>query len=255
MSFAYLPYCYLIGWSKLNVWYYGSEYGTRTKISNPYNLWRTYHTSSTNVSNFVQQHGDPDVIQVRKIFTDAQSAIDWEYKVLRRLRVRHRDLWLNVNDGKAPIGTPWTDARREQHSARMTGSNNPNSGKSTPDHVKHKISQAHLGRHTGARNHMHGRKHSKESRHKMSVNHARLSGPNNPSYGRAWDTYRRQASSASHHPTVFTFTHPTHGVMCATVHEMVTNFPDLKKGGLRALYQGRLLQYKGWTVIETGESV
>jgi hypothetical protein len=44
---VYLPYTYLIGWSKLNLWYYGSQYG---KKAHPSNLWRTYFTSLEEVN-------------------------------------------------------------------------------------------------------------------------------------------------------------------------------------------------------------
>lgn len=42
----YIPYTYLIGWSKLNWWYYGAEFAKIKKIANPSNLWTTYFTSS-----------------------------------------------------------------------------------------------------------------------------------------------------------------------------------------------------------------
>lgn len=256
MSLSYLPYCYVIGWTQLGVWYYGSEFGERTKTANPRNLWRTYFTSSDIVCEFVRQHGDPDVIQVRRTFCTAQATIEWEYKVLRRLHVRAASNWLNVNDGKAPKGTPWSLERKTARSASMSGASNPNYGKTTPPHVRHKISESHRGRHGGENNHMYGTRHTAAARRKMKDNHPQLSGPNNPNYGNHWSNQKRQQSSDSRHPSFFTFTHATHGTITSTVHAMVSSFPELKKGGLRALYQGRLLQYKGWSFIaETTENV
>jgi len=93
----YTPYTYLIGWTKLNKWYYGSRYA---KKSHPKDLWTTYFTSSKHVKKFRDLHGDPDSIQIRKVFTDAQSARLWEERVLRKLDVIHSDIWLNKTNNK-----------------------------------------------------------------------------------------------------------------------------------------------------------
>ena len=89
------PYTYLIGWSVHNKWYYGCQYG---KKSDPSNLWTRYFTSSKEVRKFVKEHGDPDIIEVRKTFADKVSCRLWEHKVLRRLKVVENVLWLNQTD-------------------------------------------------------------------------------------------------------------------------------------------------------------
>lgn len=87
------PYTYLIGWSKLNKWYYGVRFG---KGCHPSELWVKYFTSSEIVSKFREENGNPDVIQVRKIFKSQYSAKEWEDKVLRRIPKEKRSLiWLN----------------------------------------------------------------------------------------------------------------------------------------------------------------
>ena len=65
----YKPYTYLIGWTKYNVWYYGSETGFKTKIANPSNLWKTYFTSSKYVKQYREKYGEPDIIEIRKVFS------------------------------------------------------------------------------------------------------------------------------------------------------------------------------------------
>lgn len=89
----YIPYTYLIGWSKYDKWYYGVRYA---KNCNPNDFWRTYFTSSKYVTNFRKKYGEPDIIQIRKIFINAQSALLWESKVLRRLKVDKDSKWLNM---------------------------------------------------------------------------------------------------------------------------------------------------------------
>jgi hypothetical protein len=88
-------YTYLIGWSEKNRWYYGCRYG---KKCNPAELWKTYFTSSKHVKNFRENNGEPDVIQIRKIFNDSKSCRDWEHKVLRRMKVTRNDKFLNKTD-------------------------------------------------------------------------------------------------------------------------------------------------------------
>ena len=49
----------------------------------------------------IKEVGLPDVIQVRKVFDDKEKARSWEHRVLRRLRVRTNDKWLNKTDNKS----------------------------------------------------------------------------------------------------------------------------------------------------------
>lgn len=81
----YKPYTYLIGWSKLNKWYYGCQYANNKRnIANPKNLWKTYFTSSVCVKQFREEHGEPDVIEVRKIFYNSKKCLLWEHKILQK---------------------------------------------------------------------------------------------------------------------------------------------------------------------------
>lgn len=96
MNNIYIPYTYLIGWSQLNMWYYGVQYNKR---ANPINLWVNYFTSSTRVKEFRKLYGDPDVIMVRRVFTDGLVARLWEDSVLRSIPETKRCNWLNVKFG------------------------------------------------------------------------------------------------------------------------------------------------------------
>lgn len=91
------PYTYLIGWSKYDKWYYGVRY---SKKCNPKDLWETYFTSSNQVKTYREHYGEPDVVQVRKIFDNIEKAQKWEYKVLKRLNVTNEEKWLNKTDNK-----------------------------------------------------------------------------------------------------------------------------------------------------------
>ena len=93
-----MTYTYLIGWSKLNKWYYGVRYAKGCK---PSELWRTYFTSSKYVAEFRAKHGEPDVITIRKTFDNQESAILWESRVLKRMDVIHDSKWLNRTNNQA----------------------------------------------------------------------------------------------------------------------------------------------------------
>lgn len=102
----FIPYAYLIGWSQLNLWYYGIEYGKKTKTANPENLWKTYFTSSEYVHNIMNINGNPDVIEIRKTFSNSKEAILWEEKIIRRMDMIHKSEWLNKNAAGAIYNTP-----------------------------------------------------------------------------------------------------------------------------------------------------
>lgn len=89
-----MQYTYLIGWSKQNKFYYGARWA---KNCSPSDLWVTYFTSSKHVKNFRKDHGEPDIIQIRKIFEDAEQCKSYERKVLTRLNVLNNNKWLNKN--------------------------------------------------------------------------------------------------------------------------------------------------------------
>lgn len=105
--YTYTPYTYLIGWSKLDRWYYGVRYAKKTMClyeagCHPDDLWVTYFTSSKQVQKFRNEHGEPDVVSVRKQFKDSENAKNWEHKLLKKLNVVVDGKWLNQNDQFAP---------------------------------------------------------------------------------------------------------------------------------------------------------
>jgi hypothetical protein len=91
------PYTYIVGWAKHNKFYYGSRYGVNCS---PNDLWQTYFTSSKIVHAFREQFGEPDIIQIRKTFKNRDEAINWEFKVLKKLKVKSNEKWLNIAVGK-----------------------------------------------------------------------------------------------------------------------------------------------------------
>ena len=108
------PYTYLIGWSKLGIWYYGCRYA---KTCHPGEFWISYHTSSKFVREFRKEHGEPDVIQIRKTFKTGAQARAWEERVIRRMNCVKSDSWLN----KANAGKEWNTAGMVNRTAFKPG--------------------------------------------------------------------------------------------------------------------------------------
>lgn len=112
---ANLPYTYLIGWSHLDKWYYGRR---TAKNCHPTDLWKKYFTSSKEVSKFRKQNGEPDVIQIRKTFTDPQKCAIWECRVLVKINAQKDTRFLNKKNGDHKWDTtgisPSPESRKKQ---------------------------------------------------------------------------------------------------------------------------------------------
>jgi hypothetical protein len=176
-----IPYTYLIGWPSLNTWYYGCRYAIGCE---PTDLWNPYKTSSRHVNQFIKEHGEPEILQIRKTFTDRDKAILWEHKVLRRLNVTRKENWLNRTDNKAIVNPI------EDQIARARSMGKSNKGRVLSEETKSKMSLAKKGRK--------GIPHTEESKrkisaakktkplseaHKHNISKA-LSGQNNPMFGK-----------------------------------------------------------------------
>jgi hypothetical protein len=119
------PYTYLIGWPKLNTYYYGVRY---SKKCDPSDFWITYFTSSKKVKEFVIKHGEPTVKQIRKVFNNELSARLWEHRVLKRINVVGTDQWLNTHYSMAPYlqkgDQHWARIDPEKAKRALGGKNN-----------------------------------------------------------------------------------------------------------------------------------
>lgn len=97
-----IPYTYLIGWKKLDKWYYGVRY---RKGCQPSDFWQAYFTSSPIVKKFREAHGEPDVVEIRKTFKTPIQARLWEDRVHHRMDVVKSPRWLNKNYGNTKFIT------------------------------------------------------------------------------------------------------------------------------------------------------
>jgi hypothetical protein len=94
-----IPFTYLIKHIPTDKYYYGVRF---KKNCNPNDLWTKYFTSSKKVKSLIKKYSKESfVFEIRKIFKTSQQAINWEHKVLKRLKVIYRDDFLNLSDNKS----------------------------------------------------------------------------------------------------------------------------------------------------------
>lgn len=144
-----MAYTYLLGWSKINKFYYGVRFA---KNCHPNELCKTYFSSSKHVKNIISEYGLPNIIQVRKNFSDIDSARIWEHKVLRRLNVIKEDKWINKTDNvsislDSSVFFHTEEIRKKKSLSHI--------GKKHSEETKRKISEAQKGK---PRNYLKGKK-------------------------------------------------------------------------------------------------
>lgn len=94
-------YTYLLKHIPTNTFYYGVRFA---EGCHPDEFWKTYFTSSKKkIPELREQYGDDSFeFQIRRTFIDRQKAVDWESKVLRRMKVlKFPEIWLNRTDNRA----------------------------------------------------------------------------------------------------------------------------------------------------------
>ena len=112
------PYTYRIYWSKTGMNYYGVRYAANC---HPTDLWSTYFTSSWYVQEHINIHGDPDLIEIRKVFTGdrrVENARLWETTVLKRINAVTRADYLNKTDNIS-VGLHDTAVKEKQRLAMI----------------------------------------------------------------------------------------------------------------------------------------
>ena len=140
------PYTYYLYHRPTGLKYYGVRYA---KNCDPKDLWNKYFTSCKKVKELITEDGINSFdFKIRKIFESKVDAINWENKVLRRLKVKRKKEWINISEGKMPFDNITYGMLGKHHS----------------EDSKKKIALAQ----TGSKNHMFNKTHSAEARKKIS---------------------------------------------------------------------------------------
>ena len=78
--------------------YYGVRYKNNVMTES---VGTTYFSSSKYVAEYIQQHGYPDIVQIRRTFATKIEAKRWEEKVIRRMGCVKSSMWLNKGNNNA----------------------------------------------------------------------------------------------------------------------------------------------------------
>jgi hypothetical protein len=96
----YIPYTYIVKNKTTGLFYYGVKISKRD--ANPALFWRRYFTSSKHIKRLVEHYGKEDFEwEIRKTFLDAESAVKWEQKVIRR--IINQEKCINLNYGGCTV--------------------------------------------------------------------------------------------------------------------------------------------------------
>ena len=162
------PYTYLIKHKPTGLVYYG--FRSANKVDPEQDLWNKYFTSSPKVKLLLEETGaDSFDVEIRKTFDTQEQAVEWETKVLRRMRVLESEKWINQNIlgyivpteesrkkiSEANKGRVQTEEEKLQRSLSQKGSKRPWSAQNLPKDV------------SGANNGMYGKQQSEETRRKI----------------------------------------------------------------------------------------
>lgn len=224
-----IPYTYMIKWTGRGMSYYGVRYSQR---SCPEDLWVSYFTSSKRVSEYRAEHGEPDVVQVRRVFATAEAARRWECALLRRIKAPSRSDFLNCHDagpafmGGSTRGRTYDQIYGPERAEELREKRRACLRSRGPMRRKTKLVWTPETHPTW------GKGHTLETKRRISEGRT---GSKNPRYDHA----------------IYRFRHDEHGVFEGTRGEMVARFPDQKlhTGCLRQLIDGENRQHRGWVFV------
>lgn len=238
----FVPYTYLIGWTKHNKYYYGAEFSNRkAKIANPQNLWVSYFTSSKHVAVFREKYGEPDIIQVRKTFETAKAAHTWEHKVLTRIDAACDERFLNQHNAGYKFccikHTPETLAKMSAAQKARPPKSDSHKAKISAT-LKHKAPRRGVSEseETRERKRQALRLHQRSDEHQRKLNETRKV------------TVKRGIASHFANTSVFHFEHDVHGYFIGAPIELKHQYSNqnLSSQYLNQLSRGERRHHKGW---------
>ena len=204
------PFTYLLKHLPTNKYYYGVRF---KKNCNPNDLWTKYFTSSKKVKGLIRKYGKKSFqFEIRKTFKTAKQAMNWEHKVLRRMKVIYRNDFLNQTDNKSIdpkttikantgrkgywLGKTFSKETRKKISISKKGKNNPRYGVIVSKETREKRSKTLKQRYKNPNN-IHpwlGKKHKSKTIKKIRLANI---GKNNPMYGKKLTKLHRKRLSKS----------------------------------------------------------
>lgn len=138
-----IPYTYKLIFKPTGQYYYGVRYA---KNCNPSDLWDKYFSSSKHIHNLIKEFGlNSFIVKITKTFTNKEDAINYEHKILTRVKADRNGKFINktvskaipsnegliiinhiqlgfetFHDPKLPIPFGWTSGFSESHKKSMS---------------------------------------------------------------------------------------------------------------------------------------
>lgn len=116
----YTPFVYLLKFLPTGQLYIGSK---TSKGSSVNNLWSTYFSSSKVIKALIKEHGkDAFRSEVRKVFETREEALEYEYRLLKRVDAKMNPKFLNMSyGGKNFSGSTRTKEHQENLTKSLVG--------------------------------------------------------------------------------------------------------------------------------------
>lgn len=128
-----VPYTYCLTHIPSQRKYYGVRYKNGC---HPSDLWNKYFSSSKEILKLIREDGIGSFeVEIRRTFENKKQALQWEMNVLRRLKVRTNEKWINKS---------YVDPLLNR--IDTSGSNNPFYGKKHSEESKEKMRAKAIGR-------------------------------------------------------------------------------------------------------------
>src|ERR1035438_3649530 len=134
-----MAYTYLLHHLPTDTFYYGVRWKKGCDSSE---FWVKYFTSSEKlVPLYRTLFGDDSFeFEIRRVFEDRMKAVEWEHKVLRRMKVlEHPEKWLNRTDNRSifnevnpRLGCVVPEEQKQRQRLKMLGNTNGKFCKTRP---------------------------------------------------------------------------------------------------------------------------
>jgi hypothetical protein len=243
--------------------YYGVRYA---KNCHPAELFVTYFTSSKYVADYIKKHGLPDIIEVRKTFTEkdrVKKALLHEHRTLKKLKVIHRSDYLNKTDNYAIA--PENRGRCPLDMTIYTFIHKSGIIENTTRHhmiEKYKLITSKLSELINGNRHRHGgwrmtwslsdeeMKANKEYHHKKLVEINR-SDESRANKVKAQNKPELKAlRSSSDYMTLYRFVNIDGSTEYLTRSDMLEKYPEIDKSALLRVVRGDNKSHMGWSIAK-----
>jgi hypothetical protein len=252
-----IPYTYRIGWSKTGMNYYGVRYA---KDCHPDEFWVTYFTSSEYVERYRTEYGEPNIIEIRRVFTTetrVTEAREWEHKVLKRLKVTLREDYLNKSHSKS-VDTTDPEVRERWISVMKSEEHRDKMADIAVDLWKDEDYRSRNLAAQRAAHNLPGASAKKSATSKKALSSPTAKMKLSKSMSELWNDHQfkennlKRLRGGSTHPSyshiIYNFYHEDGTTEYCTSYTLRKKYPSVTQQGISKLTTGKSSSHKGWRI-------